>query len=309
MTVLVLGGYGAVGTHLVRLLRARGVTALAAGRDPARADRVVDLTSAKGIDTALSDVSVVVNCAGIEEIGIARECAARGTTFVDISATSDYVHDLESIDGPVALGIGLAPGLTTLLAADLLSSTRAPVDILITLGAGERHGHAATSWTYQLLGRHFPDPDGGSIRNFTRPTRFDLPAAAGFPQFPAVRADFADQHRLTEQFAVPVRSHLRMDTRLATTGLAALTWVPALRALAPSRMPGGDRWLVLARSADGPTRWASGSGQSAATAAVAAACLRVLPHRPITAPTWIHEFTELNALRQDLTDAGITLST
>jgi len=41
--VLVLGGYGAVGARIVAQLQTTGDVALSAGRDPARADRVIDL--------------------------------------------------------------------------------------------------------------------------------------------------------------------------------------------------------------------------------------------------------------------------
>ncbi|MCQ4119974.1 NAD-dependent epimerase/dehydratase family protein [Rhodococcus tibetensis] len=307
MSVLVLGGYGAVGAHLVRLLRAQGIPTLAAGRDPAQADRVLDLTATDSFRTALAGVSTVVNCAGAENIRLAEECTHRGIVFIEISATSDYVRALERVDGPAVLGVGLAPGLSTLLAVDVLSSAPGPVDIMIGLGSGEHHGPAATAWTYRLLGQHFADPDGTSVRNFTQPAHFTIPEQAGYQPFPALRADFADQHRLTREYAVPVRTYLRLDSRLATTGLAALTWAPALRALVPQRMPGSDRWVVLARSADGPTRWATGCGQSLATAAVAAATVREVTRHRITAPTWIHELLEIGTLRHDLAAAGIRL--
>ncbi|MGS2811000.1 NAD-dependent epimerase/dehydratase family protein [Nocardia sp. MW-W600-9] len=306
MSVLVLGGYGAVGAHLVRLLRARGVPVLAAGRDAARADRVLDVTMMDSVISALEGVSIVVNCAGVEDVRLAEECACRGIVFLEISATSDYVQALEHVEGPVVLGVGLAPGLTTLLAVDVLSRDPGPVDIMIGLGSGEHHGAAATAWTYRLLGQHFPDPDGTNIRNFTEPAQFTIPEQAGYRPFPALRADFVDQHRLTREFAVPVRTYLRLDSRLATAGLAALTWAPALRALVPHRMPGGDRWVVLARGADGPSRWASGCGQSLATAAVAATTVREMAHHRITAPTWIHELLEIGTLRRDLSAMGIS---
>ncbi|MFF5033723.1 NAD-dependent epimerase/dehydratase family protein [Nocardia salmonicida] len=108
MTVLVLGGYGTVGAHLVRLLRAEGISVQAAGRDPARADRVVDLRDSAGVDAASADATIVVNCAGTEDVG-------------------------------------LAPGLTTLLAVDALTARSGPVDIMIGLGSGESHGPAATA--------------------------------------------------------------------------------------------------------------------------------------------------------------------
>ncbi|WP_336083819.1 NAD-dependent epimerase/dehydratase family protein [Nocardia sp. SSK8] len=308
MSVLVLGGYGAVGAHLVRLLRAAGIRALAAGRDPVRADRVVDLASASSLGAALSDVSIVVNCAGVEDIRLVEECVRRDIVFVDISATSGYVQDLERVDGPVVLGVGLAPGMTSALAVAALTDDPGPVDIMIGLGAGEHHGPAATAWTYQLLGQRFPDPDGSDLRNFTRPTHFAVPGAAGYRRFPAVRADFADQHRLTHQFSVPVRSYLRLDSRLATLGLASLTWIPPLRALTPKHLPGTDTWVVLARTADGTTRWATGHGQSLATAAVAAITVEELASHRITTPTWLHDILHLDQLLHRLPATGVEIT-
>lgn len=61
--------------------------------------------------------TAVVNYAGVEDIRLAEICARRGTVYVDISASSDHVRALERIPGPVLLGVGLAPGLSTLLAA------------------------------------------------------------------------------------------------------------------------------------------------------------------------------------------------
>ncbi|PTR21369.1 hypothetical protein C8K36_11528 [Rhodococcus sp. OK519] len=61
-----------------------------------------------------------------------------------------------------------------------------------------------------------------------------------------------------------------MDSRLATLGLATLTRAPALRSLAPTRMWGSERWVVQVRAADGRALWATGSGQSKATAAITA---------------------------------------
>ncbi|WP_378730849.1 hypothetical protein [Nocardia brasiliensis] len=308
MNVLVLGGYGAVGVRLVRLLRADGMVARAAGRDSTRADVVLDLSDMAGFEAALNDAAVVVNCAGAEDLRLAEVCAGRGIPFLDISATTEYVQGLEKIAGPVLLGVGLAPGLTTLLAADALSANHGPVDIMIGLGSGEHHGPAATAWTYRLLGQRFPDPDGTSVRNFTRPVRFDVPKESGYRPASALRADFADQDRLTREFGVQVRSYLRLDSRLATAGLGLLTRAPALRPLVPKHMPGSDKWVVLARSAAGSTRWAAGRGQSLATAVVATAAVRAVVAHPLTAPTWIHEILGLTDLRNILRDNQITLN-
>ncbi|MFD1811821.1 hypothetical protein [Rhodococcus gannanensis] len=293
-TVLVLGGYGAVGTHLVSALRSTGVTALAAGRDPARADRVIDL--AAPVDAAVDGVDVVVNCAGLEDPALAAAVAGRGIPFVDITATSAYATALEAVSGPVLLGVGIAPGLSSLLAVEAARGG-GPVDIAIGLGAGESHGAAATAWTYGLAGRHFDDPDGFRVRNYTKPTRFALP---GYSRFPVLRTDFADQHRLTTDLGTPVRTHLRLDSRFATAGLAALTWVPwAARWVPAGAMPGSDMWVVAARGASG-TVSASGHGQSLATALVAAEAVRLLESTSIDKPTWLHQVTDLAAFASRL---------
>ncbi|AQA24533.1 NADH(P)-binding family protein [Rhodococcus sp. MTM3W5.2] len=308
-SVLVLGGYGAVGAHLVTRLRADGVDALAAGRDPARADRVVDLADPASLTAALDGVSAVVNCVGAEDPAVAAAVAERGIPFVDITATSEYAQQLERVEGPVLLGVGIAPGLSSLLAAEA-ARAGGPVDVLIGLGAGESHGPAATAWTYGLLGKRFDDPDGSQVRNYTRPRQFDLPAEAGYPRFPALRTDFADQHRLTAMLGVPVRSYLKLDSRLATLGLAALTWAPRVAALVPAGgMPGGDGWVIAARGGDGRSLWATGRGQSQATAVVAALAVQRVLRSPIAAPTWLHETISLDELRPALSEAGIALGT
>lgn len=68
-TALVLGGYGAVGRHLVSDLRADGFIAYATGRDSTRADVTVDLSEPdyKSYRTALDGIDVVINTAGVED--------------------------------------------------------------------------------------------------------------------------------------------------------------------------------------------------------------------------------------------------
>ena len=264
MKVLVLGGYGAVGARIVAQLRTTGDVALAAGRDPARADRVVDLRegASSALRAALTDVDVIVNAAGLENPALAMLIAGRGIPFVDITASTGYVAALERLDPPEPLlvSVGLAPGLTNLLAVAVHATAPGPVDVVLMLGAGERHGAAATRWSYGLLGRRLRDPADGKIRNYTRPRHFDLP---GYRRRRLYRTDFSDQHVLTRDLGVPVRTYFGLDSRLATAALAVLTWVPgASRAPQGLHLPGTDRWLALARASNGTTRWAHGWVQS-----------------------------------------------
>lgn len=282
MNALVLGGYGAVGARIVGALRAAGDVAVAAGRDRVRADRVVDLRDPDALRTAVADVDVVVNASGVEEPEVVAALTELGVAVVDITAAADYLAALERRDlgCPVLVSVGLAPGLTNLLAAAVHEASPSdPVDVAVVLGAGERHGDASTQWGYELLGRRFADPASGEeIRNYTRPRRFQLP---GYGVRCLVRADYSDQHVLTRDFQVPVRTYFGLDSRLATVALGALTWVPG-GSWAPRRLPlpGSDRWLVLAQAASGANRWATGEGEARATAEVAAAAARLADSLP-----------------------------
>ena len=306
MTTLVLGGYGAVGARVVAQLRADGEAALAAGRDPARADRVVDLREdgLGSLQAALPDVDVVVNAAGVEDPSLAALIAGRGVALVDITATSGYVAALERLNPPrpILLSVGLAPGLTNLLAATVHAAAPGPIDLAVLLGAGERHGVAAVAWSYGLLGRRFRDPATGSlVRNYTRPRRFELP---GYGRRRLYRADFSDQHALTRDLGVPVRTWFGLDSRLATAALATLTWVPgASSAPRGLHLPGSDQWVVLARGRDGTSRWASGRSQAHATAVLAATAV----HAVTGLPPGIHHLHQVLTVGDVPTGRGIHL--
>ncbi|HEY8527308.1 MAG TPA: hypothetical protein VIL48_20230 [Acidimicrobiales bacterium] len=301
MKALVLGGYGAVGALVVDAVRSAHGVAIAAGRDPARADRVVDLRDLDGLRAAAADVDVVVNASGVEEPGAVAALTEGGVGVVDVTATATYVAALERLDpaAPVLLSVGLAPGLTNLLAAAVHDTSPAdPIDIAIVLGAGERHGDASTRWAYGLLGRHFRDPaTGEDVRNYTQRRRFALP---GYGTRRLGRADYADQHVLTRDLGVPVRTWFGLDSRLATLGLAALTWVPgASRAPRRLPLPGGERWLVLARAQGGVTRWVAGRSEARATAEVAAAAARLAGRLP-AGVHHLHAVTTLAELLAEL---------
>jgi len=281
MRALVLGGYGAVGAHAVTALRASGQIAVVAGRDPARAERVVDLEDDSSYARALVDIDVVINASGIEAPRLASTAARRGAGFVDVTATTAYVSALEALvaPAPVLVNVGLAPGLTNLLAAAVHAESPGAIELVVLLGAGERHGAAAVDWSYQRLGKRFSDPaDRHQVRNYTEPRRFDLPEYGRRRLF---RLDFSDQHALTRDLGTPVRTYFGLDSVLATWALAALTWIPgASRAPRGIHLPGSDRWLVMARGAGGATRWGRGSNQSRATGVMAALAATLVPRLP-----------------------------
>jgi saccharopine dehydrogenase-like NADP-dependent oxidoreductase len=118
MRVLILGGYGAVGARVSAELRAQGHNAITAGRDATQADRVVNINDARAYRDAVADVNVVINASGAEDPALAVAATEQHAAFVDITATMDYILALERLDppAPVLVSVGLAPGLTNLLA-------------------------------------------------------------------------------------------------------------------------------------------------------------------------------------------------
>lgn len=307
MRTLVLGGYGAVGTHVVNRLRHRGLEAVTGGRDPRRTDRVLDVRDPHSLRAALAEVDVVVNASGHEDRRLAEIVTGSGAALVDITATSSYVAALEQLrlPRPVLLSVGLAPGLSTLLAAFVHAGAPGPVDLAILLGAGERHGPAAVEWTRRLLGRSAADPGTGRpVRNLTEPRTFTLP---GYGRRRLHRADFSDQHTLTRDLGAPVRSHLGLDSRLATLWLTALTRIPSASRFPLHRLPatvfGDDGWCIQARAADGTTRSIRGRHQSHATAVVTEfAALRV--HDLAPGVHHLHHVATLDDLPTDLIMPG-----
>lgn len=161
-------GYGAVGARIVGHLRSGGDVAIAAGRDPARADRVVNLADAGTVRAALSDVDVVVNAAGVEDPAVAALITGYGAALVDITASTGYVAALERLGPPRP--VLLSVGLTNLLAAAVHAAAPGPVDLAVFLGAGERHGAAAVAWSYGLSNPRADRRLFAHRRRFTRVT-------------------------------------------------------------------------------------------------------------------------------------------
>jgi len=140
MRVLVLGGYGAGGRHLVSMLRHDGHTAVAAGRDTGRADAVIDLDDPEldAYRATLPRVDVVVNASGAENSRLAALAGASDCAFIDISATAGYLDQLRQLPplGPIIVDVGLAPGLTNLLAIAVHSQAPRP---LVRLDFSDQH--------------------------------------------------------------------------------------------------------------------------------------------------------------------------
>ncbi len=235
----------------------------------------VDLTDPAQLDAALDGVDSVLMCAEPGNVEVARAALARGIDYVDVSATPSVLAGIEGLagtDATAVLSVGIAPGVTNLLARHV--SSRAPgepVRIGVLLGSGEKHGAAAVGWTVDGLGQErgsweaeFPAPYGRRVVH----------------RFP-----FSDQHTL----GLPdVRTGLALDSRAATLmlGIANRPWLartlhrPMLRPFTERVFGGlhlgGDGFAVTVE-AGGVRASFTGSRQSRATGIFAAHVIRHLP--------------------------------
>lgn len=280
MRVAVLGANGAVGGRIVTKLSGRGHDVVRVGRKAAVNDRVVDLGSPDTSEyaAAVADVDVVINASGLENPALARQSG--NARFVDISATADYVEKIivDPAAGGVLAFVGLAPGLSTLMAAELPAESGDHVDVALTLGEGEKHGAAAVEWTVGLLGTTFVDGSGQSVRNLTRPRSLEGPLGS---RRRFVRADFPD-HIAAGGDGRVIENYLALTSAAATWSLRLANLLPAVGGplLRRVHLPGSDEWSVLVRNRT-TGRWlhTSGHNQSEATATMTVAAVEAAENR------------------------------
>ncbi|NUW33886.1 saccharopine dehydrogenase NADP-binding domain-containing protein [Nonomuraea sp. SMC257] len=202
------------------------------------------------------------------------------------------------------LSVGLAPGLTNLLArrAHERVGGAQRIDITVLLGAGEHHGADAVAWTVARLSL----PAAGGSRRCVMP---------GYGRRTAYPLDFSDQHSLRRTLGVPaVTTRMCLDSAFSTTLLAGLRRLSVFRAArgplarrlvtaALSRVHiGGDGFAVRVDAVNRDRHVAlalTGNAQSRATALVAAHVTRAVLGGEL--PGGVHHIDQLPALA-DLPD-------
>ncbi|MFI8100561.1 saccharopine dehydrogenase [Streptomyces sp. NPDC086023] len=212
------------------------------------------------------------------------------------------LHDTAAGAGATAvLSVGVAPGLTNLLARRVNDPVGGAerIDLTVLLGAGERHDSDAVRWTVAGLG----EPVAARALRLPVPG-FDTRTAHPFP--------FSDQHALRRTLGVPeVTTRLCLDSRPLTAALFALRRTGLLGGARRQRLLtgvfgrvhlGGDGFAVRADAHRGDrhaTLTLTGRGQSRATGLVAAHVVRTLLTQPV--PPGVHHLDQLPHLA-DLPD-------
>ena len=241
--ILIIGGYGQVGRMIAERLAPLFPGRVAvAGRSGTKArtaateighgatGRTIDVLG-RGKDQDLGDVALVLVCIDQIDTGFARRCLERGIRYLDISADYAFLSQVESLDdvarksGATALlSVGLAPGLTNLLAARAKQKmTRVErIDILLEFGLGDRHGQAAVEWLFDNLDAEYQVREDGQmrpVRSFGEHLGIRHPGQTKGRA--AYRFNFSDQHVIWRTLDVPSASTwVRFESRIVTWAFA-----------------------------------------------------------------------------------------
>lgn len=215
--ILIVGGYGAVGKIISTTLGSLfPKKVIVAGRNYLKAKNLstelnqnvvpleLDISSIIENDKRLDDISLVIMCIDQENITFITQCIERSINYIDITANYKFLSKIETLDelakknnSTVILSVGLAPGLTNLLAKRSSENVKNIqfANIYILLGLGEKHGDAAYRWTFNDFNDEFTVNENGKkirVKSFEDSKQTLFPEKIG--KRTAYRSNFSDQH-------------------------------------------------------------------------------------------------------------------
>lgn len=240
-TILVIGGYGKVGSTICRQLAALyPYKVIAAGRNFKKADELAKAADYKIIpkkfdvlndtdDDILENVQLVIMCIDQENTDFLFKCISKGINYIDITAENTFfekaanLHSIAELKQvTVLLSVGLAPGISNLLAKHTLNSLkgRTKVDLYILLGLGEKHGDAAYRWTFNNIHDSYNvsrNSNNTTIKSFSNPKRTNLEGSRMFYTF-----NFSDQYILSKITQAEVLTRFAFESRFLTVATGVL---------------------------------------------------------------------------------------
>lgn len=237
--ILIVGGYGQVGRSIAQRLApifpnlvtvaGRNLemsVAAAAAIGHGVEGRSIDVFAAN-VTNELNGVEFVLVCLDQSDTRFVEQCFERGIHYVDISADYDFLSRVEKLDGlarqhgsMAILSVGVAPGLTNMLAAAVREKMKSVerIDILVELGLGDSHGKTAVEWMLDNLDASYEVLESGQrklVSSFSEATKIRLPGQE--TARPAYRFNFSDQHVIARTLNVPtVSTWIRFDNHLST---------------------------------------------------------------------------------------------
>lgn len=342
--IVVVGGYGHVGHTICEILEEKYPGKVyAAGRSLEKAERFSQSTDGKvkplQLDISkplpphrLDHVKLIIMCLDQTDTRFVRACFQSGTDYVDVSANGfflsqieKYRNEAEQHGSSAILSVGLAPGITNLLAleAERQLYKTDEVNLAIMLGLGDTHGKAAIEWTLSSLGERFEVKQQQrqvEVKSFTDRKAFNFGNYIGRRY--AYRFPFSDQQTLARTLKAPtISTRFCLDSVIVTKLLAILTRTGIVGLLHKGWLNkwmthilgqfhlGGDRFAIkveaLGSNREGKALIVEllleGKNQSTVTAMVTAAVCQRLIDSPLPGGVYhIEQVTNLAYIQKEL---------
>jgi NAD(P)-dependent dehydrogenase (short-subunit alcohol dehydrogenase family) len=166
-SVLVIGASGALGRVIARAFEAEGWDVLHGARRPVGGDRfrAVDLDHAEDVGRAIDGVDLVVNTVPGPAMTAERLVLERGGVLLNVAAPARAAglalrRRQATSPAVVVPNAGLIPGLTNLVARDLLAANPQAdlVEIVLTFSTSGTSGPGAREWMHGYLTRQRYNP-------------------------------------------------------------------------------------------------------------------------------------------------------
>ena len=201
--IMIVGGHGQVGQYISRALN--GENLVLAGRSQEKIAAFLKTSHIKAeirildIHTPdwalLEDIRALIVCVDQTDKKLIQYCNNNEMAYMDVTANSDFiqkVYDLNIDRASIVLGIGLAPGITNLLAHELTKKLTPPAEVQlhVILGMGDKHGDEAISWTL----KQFTTPYTHKKYNQLKPLSLASSTRYKNKQLPTYNFNFVDQH-------------------------------------------------------------------------------------------------------------------
>ena len=205
--ILIVGGYGEVGSRLAAQLEASHPNrVIVAGRHPEQATgltRRIDVDDPDSVERALDGVGVVTACVRQREPHLLRAAVRRGIAYTSIAPPWMAWAEIEPLRAEakrsgsrVVLAAGLEPGITSVLvraAADRLGQVDV-VETALLLGLGDAYGADSMAFIFEEITEPYSiviDGQPEEANAFERPKLVAFPAPVGLRR--AYTMPFRDQ--------------------------------------------------------------------------------------------------------------------
>lgn len=177
-SILIIGGYGEVGNYVVNeLITLTSEKILIGGRNKNKAEQfvmsknnnflstfIIDIYEQSTYQGNLNDIGVVIMCLNPTNSNFAQYCLSQKIHYIDISPSNQITSELMKLDVQCKgtktlciLGVGITPGLSTLLVKEISSKLESTIktNMSLMLGLGEEHGADGVKWLLDNLLHNF----------------------------------------------------------------------------------------------------------------------------------------------------------